>query len=158
MHFHEWKLLYFDSNFTAVCSQGSTQQLVSIGSGNGLAPNRRQAITWTNAYPVHWRIYAALLHGETTEEGNRRYFFHCPTVLLEDNDLFILNRQCNGCWWLGDRRSQGISSNGIGLVIPEYSGFNISSQIEFDVFLYWQLYSYVRTLINNVKWTHLNKS
>ena len=29
-------------------------------SGNGLAPNRRQAINWTNADPVHWRIYAAL--------------------------------------------------------------------------------------------------
>ena len=29
-------------------------------SGNGLAPNWRQAITWTNAYPDHWRIYAAL--------------------------------------------------------------------------------------------------
>ena len=32
----------------------------SIGSGNGLAPNKRQAITWTNDYRVHWRIYAAL--------------------------------------------------------------------------------------------------
>ena len=30
----------------------------SFGSGNGLAPNRRQAITWTNADPLHWRIYA----------------------------------------------------------------------------------------------------
>ena len=35
-------------------------EYASIGSGNGLAPNRRQAITWTNAEPVHWRIYAAL--------------------------------------------------------------------------------------------------
>ena len=25
-----------------------------------LAPNRRQAITWNNVDPVHWRIYAAL--------------------------------------------------------------------------------------------------
>ena len=25
-----------------------------------LAPNRRQAINWTNDDPVHWRIYAAL--------------------------------------------------------------------------------------------------
>ena len=32
----------------------------SIGSGNGLALNRRQAITWANAGPVYWRIYAAL--------------------------------------------------------------------------------------------------
>ena len=37
-----------------------------IGSGNGLAPNRRQAITWTNADPVDWRIYAALGGDELT--------------------------------------------------------------------------------------------
>ena len=30
------------------------------GSDNGLAPIRRQAIIWTTADPVHWRIYAAL--------------------------------------------------------------------------------------------------
>ena len=35
-----------------------------IGSGNGLAPNRRQAIIWTNADLIHWRIYAALGGGE----------------------------------------------------------------------------------------------
>ena len=32
-------------------------QWASIGSGNGLAPTRRQTITWANADPVHWRIY-----------------------------------------------------------------------------------------------------
>ena len=32
----------------------------SIVSDNGLVPNRRQAIIWTNADPVHWRIYVAL--------------------------------------------------------------------------------------------------
>ena len=35
-------------------------QYVSIGSGNGLAPSRRQAIIWTNADPVHRCIYVAL--------------------------------------------------------------------------------------------------
>ena len=35
-------------------------QLSSIGSGNGLGPNRRQAIIWANAYPVHGYIYATL--------------------------------------------------------------------------------------------------
>ena len=29
-----------------------------FGLDNGLAPNRRQAIIWTNAHPIHWRIYA----------------------------------------------------------------------------------------------------
>ena len=27
---------------------------------NGLAPNRRQAIIWTNADQIYWRVYAAL--------------------------------------------------------------------------------------------------
>ena len=31
-----------------------------IGSDYGLAPYRRQGITWTNADPVRWCIYAAL--------------------------------------------------------------------------------------------------
>ena len=31
----------------------------SIGLDNGFAPNRRQAIIWTNADLVHWGIYVA---------------------------------------------------------------------------------------------------
>ena len=41
--FCEWQKLYFDWNLD-----------------NGMAPNRRQAVIWTNADLVHWRIYAAL--------------------------------------------------------------------------------------------------
>ena len=39
--------------------------------GNGLEPNGRQAITvtWTNADPVHWQIYAALRGDELTHWG-----------------------------------------------------------------------------------------
>ena len=33
---------------------------ISIGLVNGFVPNKRQAIIWTNADPIHWRIYAAL--------------------------------------------------------------------------------------------------
>ena len=47
-------------NFQWFFFQDSNRQWASIGSGNGLAPNRRQAITWTNADQVHWRIYAAV--------------------------------------------------------------------------------------------------
>ena len=32
---------------------------IDIGSNNGLASNRRQAVDWTNHDPVHWRIYAS---------------------------------------------------------------------------------------------------
>ena len=47
-------------NFTEVCSYRSSWQYVSIRSGNGLVPNRRQAITWTNNDLVRRHIYAAL--------------------------------------------------------------------------------------------------
>ena len=57
MHFREWKFLYFDPNFTEVCSQVSNWWWHSIG----LAPNRREAIIWANAVPIHCCIYAALL-------------------------------------------------------------------------------------------------
>ena len=54
------KMIEFQFEFHWFLSQESTWQWVSIGSGNGLAPSRWQAITWTNADLVHWRIYAAL--------------------------------------------------------------------------------------------------
>ena len=60
MHFREWKILYLDKNCTDVCPQGANWQSSSIGLNNGLAPNRRQAIIWTNADPINWRIYATL--------------------------------------------------------------------------------------------------
>ena len=59
MHFCEWKFLYFDSYFTEACSLGSNCQYVSIGSGNGLVPIRRQDFC-TSANPVYWRLYATL--------------------------------------------------------------------------------------------------
>ena len=43
-------LLCLDFNSTEVYSNWQ----VTIGSGNGLAPNRCQAITWTDNEPVHW--------------------------------------------------------------------------------------------------------
>ena len=42
------KTYQFRLSFTEVCSQGSNQQYVGLGSGNGLAQNKRQAIIWTN--------------------------------------------------------------------------------------------------------------
>ena len=67
MHFREWKILYFDYNFNDVCSQGSNWQSSSISLDNGLAPNRWQAIIWTNADPINWRIYATLGGDELTQ-------------------------------------------------------------------------------------------
>ena len=63
VHCHECKVLYFYSNFTEVCSWGPNHNSALLRSWNGMAPNRRQAIAWTNAYLVHWRVYAALYIG-----------------------------------------------------------------------------------------------
>ena len=77
MHFIEWKCLYFKSNFTEVSSLGSSWQEVNIGSGNGLAPRRRQAITWTNddqdffmsnkpcRIPSTWCVFATFFCGSS---------------------------------------------------------------------------------------------
>ena len=56
MRFLEWILFYFGSNFAEICSHWYNQQFSSIGSDNGLAPNRRQAIIWTNDGLVYRRI------------------------------------------------------------------------------------------------------
>ena len=69
MQFRQWKFFHFDSNVTEVCSWGSNWQKVSIGSGNGLAPNRWQAITWTNVDSVHPRIDVALGGDELVHWG-----------------------------------------------------------------------------------------
>ena len=39
---------------------GSNLQNGGIGSDNGLAPNRRQAIIWINVGMFYWRIDASL--------------------------------------------------------------------------------------------------
>ena len=42
----------------------------------------------------------------------------------EGKDIYTTNSQYHGCWWLGDTRSQRISSEGIDLVCPESSSFS----------------------------------
>ena len=56
-HFLEWKLFNFNYNFTELCSLGSNWQYGIIGSDSGLAPNRCQAIMWTNEALGYWCIY-----------------------------------------------------------------------------------------------------
>ena len=58
-HFPEWKHLKFNDNFTEMCSLWSNLQYGSIGSDNGLVPDIRQAIIWTNDALGFWRIYAS---------------------------------------------------------------------------------------------------
>ena len=51
--------------YTKICSEMSNWQKPGIGLDNGLAPNRRQAITWTNADSLHltgrWVKYHSVL-------------------------------------------------------------------------------------------------
>ena len=42
-----------------------------------------------------------------------RWWRYLTFLLIKDKDLFILHRQCLGCWWLGNLWSQGINRNGI---------------------------------------------
>ena len=49
----------FRFNFHWSVFLGSNWQYESTGSGNGLAKNWRQTITWTNVDTIHQRIYAA---------------------------------------------------------------------------------------------------
>ena len=105
MHFLEWKWSNSASKFTETCSRVSNWQKIIIGSGKGLAPNRRQAITWTNDDPVHWRIYS--VHGgdelnhrtnrsTTTQNGSAT---QRPTS-LDSSRILELGRQCQAAIWL----------------------------------------------------------
>ena len=58
--------LLFYLNFIEVCFPRCSWWQFCIDSGNGLAPNRRQAITCTIADPVHWRIQAPTGRDELT--------------------------------------------------------------------------------------------
>ena len=60
MHFLKPKCVNFDLNVTEVCFQEPDWQISSIGSDDGLAPNRRQTLTWTNDGMCFRRIYASL--------------------------------------------------------------------------------------------------
>ena len=52
-----------------------------FGSDNDLAPNRRQAIIWTNTNPILWRIYAALGADELNfVKGDRVSLWHGPFI------------------------------------------------------------------------------
>ena len=54
------KRFAFWLKFTEVSSYVSYRKYASIGLDNSLVKNTPHAIIWTNADPIHWRIYAAL--------------------------------------------------------------------------------------------------
>ena len=99
MHFREWKVLYFDKNFTEICSKGFNWQQTSTGLDNGLAPNRRQAIIWTNADPINWCIYAALGGDELTScqiyHRIHKHFVQLMLILFADITVWVLRQSFN---------------------------------------------------------------
>ena len=93
MHILEWKLFNFERNFTELCSLGSNWQNSSIGSDNGLAPNRRQAIICTNVYPVHWRMYAAIGGDELTHSFHNDQIWQAKLELENIKKHIFLKRK-----------------------------------------------------------------
>ena len=76
-------------NFTEFCSYESNWQYPSMGLDNGLAPNKRQAIVWANAAPIHWRIYAAL-GGDVLRHKAREWLIRetWPRLIFLYNPIF----------------------------------------------------------------------
>ena len=74
--------------------QESNEESASIDSGNGLAPNRQQAITWTNDGLIHLRIYAALGGDELIVE---LCFEH--SVQSRPNKILRLHCWCSAQNW-----------------------------------------------------------
>ena len=70
----EFRLKFHRNMFSRV------QTLTSIDSGNGLTPKRRQAITWSDDDPVHWRIYAALGRDAPIKQTNELFMFRNRTT------------------------------------------------------------------------------
>ena len=74
-------------------------RVLSIGLDIGLVSNRRQAIIWPNADPIHLRIYAALLlrrkkNGVSIFHFNRRHVYsHRSDVVMS-----AMASQITGVW------------------------------------------------------------
>ena len=60
VHFREWKPLNFKQDLTEICTLCSNQQYGSIGSDNGLAPNRQRAIVLSNVGLLYWCHWASM--------------------------------------------------------------------------------------------------
>ena len=85
MHFREWQLPYFRSNITEIWSQRPHWQYASIASGNGLAPNRLQAIIWTNEILVYWHIYTSLCLDELNVTKKPMHMTHYNETKLHSS-------------------------------------------------------------------------
>ena len=89
--------------------------------GNKLAldhiikPNRRQAITWTNADPIHWRIYEAL--GGDELNGLREF-----VLSIYHNSSWLLCWQCYDRMMSWQCHAMGLLSASLGLLRADSIG------------------------------------
>ena len=83
------KFRILNTIFSEICSLRSNWQCGSIGSDSGLAPNRRQAIIWTNVGMLYW--YAPLVLSELTPERHGHQFAdNIFKFIIFNKDLFRL--------------------------------------------------------------------
>ena len=103
---------------------------VSMGSDNGLPPMLSIRLLGTNFSEILIKIQNFLFMKILLKISSAKWQPFCPagdelkSFLIEEKDSFILYVECHGCWCPGEARIQGISSHGIGLLLPEYSVFS----------------------------------
>ena len=67
---------YLYSNLIGYWSLQSNWKEVDTSLGNGLMPNRRQALILTDADPVDWRLYALMGYIESTIPLSTHFFLN----------------------------------------------------------------------------------
>ena len=76
------KVLYFDKKFHWALFLRLQLTITSIGLDDGLVPNRRQAIIWTNVDPIHWHIYVALGKDELMQYWKKWHVLYWNQTLV----------------------------------------------------------------------------
>ena len=106
----------------------------STGLDNGLAPNTRQAIIWTNDDTVHWRVYAALGGDELVSpqcsslSGLFRFVYGQSIVLLKRCPLWK-SRIIQCMRSANERRRYHVTSSLIGWVHTQNDLWKCHQQI-----------------------------
>ena len=87
-----FNISFFFSNFIEVCSKGSNWQTVNVASSNGLAPNRQQAITWTNYNLNLWRFLTSLGQDELKVWFQNMWGCRCMNMICNQlSSMFYVN-------------------------------------------------------------------
>ena len=167
------KSFYFDLNFTEFCPQRfnwqkkKNWQKVSICLGNGLMPDKRQAITWTNGDPVQEIILLRIFYnmsgnniGHPTPPPRPRsskitkphqlslYVFSFDKVTEPHTHLkvhyfflccdFWCSISWDGVWWIGAKQV----SVAFTWALSYYSDLTLSQSFQPMAAQFWKLRSH----------------